>query len=134
VASADNQYKPIQIKELEMVLVSTNWRVWLAGTAASLVIFAVVYFAAIQPSMNTANQAIKAGAQQTQQAISQAQKQLGSVGGQSGAATGQAKQQLSKVTGQAKLQLSKAAQLTTCLSGAGTDPTKLEACQTKYAG
>jgi hypothetical protein len=107
-----------------MVLVTSNWRIWLVGMAASLVIFAVTYFAVIAPSMNTANQALKSGLQQTQQAVKQAQQQLGSSsgGGQAGAATGQAQQAVGN-----------AAKLTTCVAAAGTDPTKLQACQAKYA-
>ena len=46
-----------------MVLVTGNWRIWLAGMAASLAIFAVVFFTVIQPSTNTANQALKTGLQ-----------------------------------------------------------------------
>ena len=106
-----------------MVLVTGNWRIWLAGMAASLAIFAVVYFTAIQPSMNTANQALKSGLQQTQQAVNQAQGQLGSVSGQTRAAGGQAQQQ----------QLGNTAKLTTCVAAAGTDATKIQACQAKYA-
>jgi hypothetical protein len=105
-----------------MVLVTGNWRIWMAGTAVSLVLFAVVFFAVVQPSMNTANQAIKSGLQQTQQAVNQAQKQFGSASQKAGAAGGQAQKQFSK-----------AAKLTTCVASAGTDPSKLAACQTKYA-
>ncbi len=61
-----------------MVLVTGNWRIALAGLAASLVIFGVLFFTVIQPSQNTANQAIKSGLQQSQQALNQAQKQLSS--------------------------------------------------------
>jgi ABC-type transporter Mla subunit MlaD len=103
-----------------MVLVTSNWRIWMAGMAASLAIFAVVYFTAIQPSMNTANQALKSGLQQSQQAINQAQKQLGSVSGQAPAVAGKAQQALST-----------AAKLTKCVAAAGTDPTKLQGCQAK---
>lgn len=103
-----------------MVLVTNNWRTWLIGMAASLVIFAVVYFTVIQPSMNTANQALKSGLQQTQQAVNQAQKQLATSGASTGVAAGQAQQQLSS-----------AAKLTSCLAAAGTDLTKIQACQTK---
>jgi hypothetical protein len=103
-----------------MVLVTGNWKLWMAGMDASLIIFAVVFFAVIKPDQNTANQAIKTGLQQSQQAINQASKQLKHTGG-AGAAAGQA-------------QLSKAARLTACVSKAGTDPTKLQACQTKFAG
>jgi hypothetical protein len=107
-----------------MVLVTTNWRMWLAGTAVSLVIFAVLFFTVIQPSTDTANQAIKSGIQQSQQAINQAQKQLSSASGQAGAGAG---------AGQAQKVLSKAAKLTSCVAAAGTDPTKMQACQVKYA-
>jgi hypothetical protein len=104
-----------------MVLVTGNVRVWLAGMVASLAIFAVVFFTVIQPSTNTANQALKTGLQQSQQAINQAQKQLSTASGQAG------------ITSQAHQQLSKAAKLTACVSAAGTDPSKLQACQVKYA-
>jgi hypothetical protein len=102
-----------------MVLVTGNWRIWMAGMAASLVIFAVVFFAVIQPAQNTANQAVKSGLQQTQQVIKQAQQQL-SNSGSPASATGQ----------QA---LNNAQKLTTCLEGAGTDATQLEACHAKYS-
>jgi hypothetical protein len=111
-----------------VVLVTGSWKLWLAGLAASLAIFGVVYFTAIKPSTDTANQAIKQGMQQTQQAIHQAQQQLnnnnsvGGAGAQTKAAAGQAQQQLSK-----------ASKLTACVSAAGTDPTKLQACQVKFA-
>ena len=104
-----------------MVLVTGNWRVWAAGMAASLVIFAVLFFTVIKPSSDTANQAVKTGLQQSQQALSQASKQLSSVGGQAGSAGGQAQQALSA-----------AGKLTACLSSAGTDPTAIELCKTKY--
>jgi hypothetical protein len=93
----------------------------MAGMVASLAIFAVVFFTVIQPSTDTANQALKTGLQQTQQAINQAQKQIGSASGQANAVSGQAQQQLSK-----------AAKLANCVTSAGTDVTKIQACQTKY--
>jgi hypothetical protein len=120
-----------------MVLVTNNWRYWFIGTAASLVIFLVIFFAVIQPSQNTANQAIKTGLQQTQQAVNQAQKQLSTASGQAGAASGQAAAasgQAAAASGQASKQLSKAAKLAQCVVAAGTDPTKVQACQVKYAG
>jgi hypothetical protein len=120
-----------------MVIVNTNWRIWLAGMVASLVMFAVIYLAVIAPSQNTANQALKTGLQQTQQVIKQAQQQLGTGSGQGSAASGQANAaagQASAVTGQAKTQLSNAAKLTDCVAAAGTDVTKVQACQVKYPG
>ena len=104
-----------------MVLVTRNPWMWLVSLAASLAIFAVVYFTVIQPDQNTANQVLKSGLQQTQQAINQTQKQLGSASGQVGSANGQAQQQLSK-----------AAKLTSCVAAAGTDVTKVQACDAKY--
>lgn len=106
-----------------MVLVTRNPWMWLVSLAASLAIFAVVYFTVIQPDQNTANQVLKSGLQQTQQSINQAQKQLGSASGQVGSANGQAQQQLSK-----------AAKLTSCVAAAGTDVTKVQACDAKYGG
>ncbi|MGO9972832.1 MAG: hypothetical protein ACLP01_08505 [Solirubrobacteraceae bacterium] len=106
-----------------MVLVTGNWRLWLVGMTASLVIFAVVYFTAIQPSTNAANQAIKTGLQQTQQALNQTQRQLNTNASEASATAGQAQQQLGK-----------AAKLTSCLEAAGTNATAMQACQAKYAG
>jgi type II secretory pathway component PulM len=102
-----------------MVIVTTNWRIWLAGMAASLVIFAVVFFTVIQPAQNTASQAVKSGLQQTQQVIKQAQQQVSNSGGPASSAGQQA--------------LNNAQKLTTCLAAAGTDVTQLEACHTKYS-
>ena len=90
-----------------MVLVTGNWRIAMAGLAASLLIFGVLFFTVIQPSQNTANQAIKSGLQQSQQALNQAQKQLSSAGSQ-------------------------AAKLANCLSQAGIDASKIQACQANF--
>ncbi len=113
-----------------MVIVTNNWRIWLAGMAASLVIFAVVFFTVIQPSTSTANQAIKTGLQQSEQLIKQSEKQLSSAGAQTSAANGQT----ATVSKQAQQQLSSASKLTACVAAAGTDPSKIQACQIKYAG
>jgi hypothetical protein len=106
-----------------MILVTRSWRMWGIGMALSLAIFLVVYFTAIRPSVDTANQAVRSGIQQTQQAINQAQKQISSGSGQAGT-----------VDKQAQKQLSKAAALTNCVATAGTDVSKVTACQTKYGG
>jgi hypothetical protein len=106
-----------------MVLVTGNWKLWLVGMAASLAIFAVLFFTVIKPSSDTANQAVKSGLQQSQQVLNQAQQQITSAGGAGNSVTKQAKQQLSK-----------ASKLTSCVAAAGTDPSKVEACQSKYAG
>jgi len=89
--------------------------------AASLLVFAVLFFTVIKPSSDTANQAVKTGLQQSQQALSQASKQLSTAGGQASSAGGQAQQQLSA-----------ASKLTACLEAAGTQVTQIEACKAKY--
>jgi hypothetical protein len=109
-----------------MVFVTANWRMWLVGMAASLAIFAVVYFTGIQPDQNTANQVLKSG---LQQAINHAQKQLSTASGQVSSAGGQA---ASSAASQAEQQLSVASQLTACVSAAGTDVAKVQACDAKY--
>jgi hypothetical protein len=115
-----------------MVLVTGNWRVALAGLAASLLIFGVLFFTVVQPSQNTANQAIKTGLQQSQQALNQAQKQLSTASSQTSSAAPQTQQQVSAVAGQAQQTLSKAAKLTNCLSQAGLDTSKIQACQANF--
>ncbi len=115
-----------------MVLVTGNWRMWLIGTAASLVIFAVVFFTVIQPDQNAANQALKSSAQQAQQAINQAQQQLSTAGSGASTAAGSSAQ-VNNAQGQAQQTLNNAAKLTACVAAAGTDATQLEACKTKYA-
>ena len=78
-----------------MVLVTTSWQRWAGGLAVSLVVFAVLYLTVIQPSTNTANQAVKAGMQQTQQATKQAQQQINSAsaGNPASGASGHASKQ-----------------------------------------
>ncbi|HEY2772236.1 MAG TPA: hypothetical protein VGI87_16790 [Solirubrobacteraceae bacterium] len=116
-----------------MVLVTGNWKMWFAGLGASLLIFGVVYFTAIKPSSDTANQAVKSGIQQSQQAINQAQRQLSNANGQTKAATKAATGQANAATSQAHQTLSKAAKLTQCVAAAGTDAAKLQTCQVKFS-
>lgn len=115
-----------------MVLVTGNWRIALAGLAASLLIFGVLFFTVIQPSQNTANQAVKAGLQQSQQALTQAQQQLSTASTTPVPAAPQAQQQIAGATSQAQQTLSKAAKLANCLSLAGVDTTKIAACQANF--
>jgi hypothetical protein len=128
-----------------MVLVTTSWQRWAAGLAVSLVVFLVLYLTVIQPSTNTANQAVKAGMQQTQQAIKQAQAQINSASAsnpasaasghankQVAAAGAKANQQLAAAGAKANQQLNEAGKLAACVSAAGTDTGKLQACQVKY--
>ena len=85
---------------------------------------AYLVFTVIQPAQNQANQALKSGLQQSQQVINQAQKQLktNGTGGTGGTAAGS----------QAQQTLSKAAKLTACVQSAGTDPSALASCQSKF--
>jgi hypothetical protein len=113
-----------------MVLVTNNWRLWAVGMVASLAIFAVVYFTVIQPSTNTANQAIKTGMQQTQQVINQAKKSLDSTGAASAGASSAGVS--SAVSSQVNKTLNKASKLTACVAAAGTDTSKLANCQSQF--
>jgi F0F1-type ATP synthase membrane subunit b/b' len=101
-----------------MILVTRSWKMWMAGVAVSLAIFGVIYFTAIKPSSDTANQAIKTGLQQTQQALNQAAQSVKSSG--------------SSVPAQAQKTVDKAQKLAQCVAAAGTDVTKVQACQTKF--
>jgi type II secretory pathway component PulM len=92
--------------------------------AVSVIIFAVVYFTVIKPDSNTANQAVKSSLQQSQQVINQAKKTLNNTSAKAGSGADK----------QASQALDKASKLTACVSAAGTDPTKLSACQTKFGG
>jgi hypothetical protein len=121
-----------------MVYVTGNWRVALAGLAASLLIFGVLFFTVIQPSQHTANQAIKTGLQQSQQALNQAQKQLSSATTPASPSTPSSpsasavQSQVSKATSQAQQKLNQAAKLASCLSQAGIDTSKIQACQANF--
>jgi flagellar biosynthesis/type III secretory pathway M-ring protein FliF/YscJ len=104
-----------------MVVVTGNWRIWAAGMLVSLLIFGVLYVGVIKPNSDAANQALKTGMQQTQQALQQGQQ-----------AASKSAAQGSAVAGQAQQVLGNAAKLTACLAAAGTDVTKVQACQAKY--
>jgi hypothetical protein len=109
---------------------------WLIGMAVSLGLFAVIYFTVIQPDNKAANQALKTGLQQSQQAINQAQQQLSTAASQASTTEGQvsstaANQASSAVTGAQKT-ISKAQKLAACVSAAGTDVGKIQACQAKF--
>jgi hypothetical protein len=106
-----------------MVLITNNWRIWLAGLAASLLIFGVIYFTAIRPGTDTANQAVKAGLQETQQVLNQSEKDLAS-----GVATAPA---ITTSTGGA-LKVHSVSALAQCLAGAGSNAAAIQACHTNY--
>ena len=89
------------------MLVVSSGRWWLASAAVSLIIFLIVYFTVIKPDNNTANQLLKSGEQQVQQAVQNAKS--------SGA----------KVP-------AGVSNLTNCIVAAGTDTSKIAACQSKF--
>jgi hypothetical protein len=117
-----------------MVIVSNNWRLYLAGLAVSLAIFAVLFFTVIKPSTDTANQAVKTGLQQTQQALNQAQNQVSSATTQASTTASNASQSASTAGNTASSAVNNATKLTSCLASAGTDTSKIESCQSKYGG
>jgi hypothetical protein len=108
-----------------MVLVTGNWRMYIVGLFASLALFGVVYFTAIKPNSDAANHAIKVGTQQAQQAVNQAQQQLSHAAAQSGTQGAAADKQATQA-------LNTTAKLTQCVAAAGTDPSKLAACQSQF--
>jgi F0F1-type ATP synthase membrane subunit b/b' len=89
------------------VIIVGNPRYRLISLAVTVVILIVVYFAIIKPTNNTVDNAIKSSNQQVQQALKQANQQS------NGAA-------------------SSAVKLAACVTAAGTDASKLSACQAKY--
>jgi hypothetical protein len=105
-----------------MVIVTNNWRLWALGLVSSLVIFLIVFFAVIKPAQNTANQALHQGLQLTRQGLNQSQQAI--------------KQSQKAFGGNSAAQktLSKAQKLTQCVAAAGTDPSKLSACQSRFGG
>lgn len=105
-----------------MVLVTGSKRLWALSLAVSLIIFGVLYFTVIKPDNNTANQLVKSGLKQSQQAINQAQQQVSKAASQSGGASQQTKKTLDK-----------ASKLTSCLASAGTDTSKIAACQSQFS-
>jgi type II secretory pathway component PulM len=120
-----------------MIIVTRSWRMWLAGTAVSLVIFAVVYFTVIRPDNNTANQAIKTGLSQAKAALTQSQKALtDSTAGAAtaGAATSGAAKAGAAATAKASKELSNAQKLASCVSAAGTDVSKITSCRDQFPG
>jgi type II secretory pathway component PulM len=118
------------IKEKLMVLVTGNWKVWLAGMAASLLIFAVLFFTVIKPSSDNANQALKTGMNQASQVLKQTQQDVNQAtkAGNSVSSTG------NKAAQSANKTLDKASKLASCVAAAGTDTSKIAACQSKYNG
>jgi beta-lactamase regulating signal transducer with metallopeptidase domain len=96
-----------------LIIVSTSWKLWLAGLAVSLGIFAVLYFTVIKPATDTANNALSTSLQNASQQLDNAKRDA--------------------PTPQAKKEVSQAQKLTTCLADAGTDTGKVADCEAKYS-
>ena len=118
-----------------MIVFTNSWKIWLAGLAVSLGIFAIIYFTVIQDANDQAdkaleqsNQAIEQGLQQSQQALDQSQQQLDQAenGGGGGAGGGSA-------AGNASEQIDQAQQLAQCIADAGTDTAAIQDCQAQFA-
>jgi hypothetical protein len=95
-----------------LIVVSSSWKLWLAGLAVSVGIFAVLYFTVIKPTTDNANKALT-------NSLNDANRQLN-----------EAKQ--NAPTPQAKRELGQAQKLTACLADAGTDTSKVADCQATY--
>jgi len=96
-----------------MIVYSGSWKLWLAGLAVSLGIFAVLYFTVIKPTTDNANRALTSSLHQANRQLNRAQNDA--------------------PTQQAKKELDQAQKLTACLADAGTDTGKVADCQAKYS-
>jgi type II secretory pathway component PulM len=120
-----------------MLVVTNSWRMWMIGMLVSVGLFAVIYFTVIQPDNNAANQALKSGLQQSQQVLNNAQKQLKDATGQASSAARQAGTASTAATGVAnsvQKTVNKAQKLAACVAAAGTDVSKVQACQAQFGG
>jgi hypothetical protein len=119
-----------------MVFVSRNPMWWLVGTAVSLIVAAIIYFAVIKSSNDTVNNAVKTSEKQAQQIIDSATKQAQSATKAAGstssgtAASGTAA--ASGATSAAQTAIDKATKLAACVAKAGTDVSKVQSCQAQY--
>jgi flagellar biosynthesis/type III secretory pathway M-ring protein FliF/YscJ len=107
-----------------VVLVTRNPIWWLAGTAVSLILAAVIYFAVVKPNTDSANKTVKQSEQQAQQLINSATKQVQQATKSSGAS--------SSASSAVKNATDKAQKLAACISKAGTDVSKIQACNAQF--
>jgi len=115
-----------------MVFVSRNPMWWLAGTAVSLIVAAIIYFAVIKSSNDTVNNAVKSSEKQAQQIINSATKQAQSATKAAGTSGSAATSSGSAATSAANTAIDKATKLAACIAKAGTDVSKVQSCQTQY--
>ena len=81
--------------------------------ALPLIIFAIIYFTAIKPSTDTANDAVRSATQTATEQLRDARK---------------------NAPPEARKTLDDAQKLTACISAAGTDTGALQSCQVKFGG
>ena len=91
-----------------MIVVVRNPVYRLIALGVSVAIFLILYFAVIKPNNDNANNVVKQSEQQVQQAVQNANKQTGGA-----VPTG-------------------VQNLTACIAAAGTDTSKISACQAKF--
>ena len=96
-----------------MIIVSSSWKLWLAGLAVSVGIFAVLYFTVIKPTTDNANRALSSSLENANQQLQNAKEEAPNA--------------------QAKKQISEAERLTACLQDAGTDASAIADCQAQFA-
>ena len=133
-----------------MIVFTNSWKIWLAGLAVSLGIFAIIYFTVIQDANDQAdqaleqsNQAIEQGLQQSQQALDQSQQALdqaenggggGTGGGSGGGGTGSGGGGGGGDTaGSANEQIDETQALLQCIADAGTDTAAIEDCKAQFS-
>jgi hypothetical protein len=121
-----------------MIVFTNSWKIWLAGLAVSLGIFAIIYFTVIQDANDQAdqaleqsNQAIEQGLQQSQQALDQSQEAIDQA--QNGTGTGGGGGGGAGAAGNANEQIDQAQQLAQCIADAGTDTAAIQNCQARFA-
>jgi len=95
-----------------LIVVSSSWKLWLAGLAVSVGIFAVLYFTVIKPTTDNANEALTTSLEHANQQLQNAKKEAPNA--------------------EAKKELSEAQRLTACLQDAGTDTGAVADCQTQF--
>ena len=111
-----------------MVIFTNSWKIWLAAAAFSLALFAIIYFAVIQPANDQADEAIDRGFQQADQALEQSQQALDESQTGSGSGSGSS----SGGEGTANEQIDEAQLLAQCLSEAGADVDAIQDCQAEF--
>jgi hypothetical protein len=93
-------------------LITGSWKIWLAGIAVSLGVFAVIYFTVIKPTTDHRERGRS--------------KQLPAIPGCA------QRPRENAPSAAAKRQLSQAERLTACLQDAGIDTDAVQDCQARY--